>query len=301
MSACDPKDVLTYESVQANVSPSSTGGKSQSSLSLRHSPASRTTFSLGDSVLRQRNAQYCLPSLSHAAGNDSGSERVAKYLKALAAQHRCLRELFRKIHRASPSTLCSSDATAPKLITLQGLQDAALSGEISLPITSAERLLELACTCIVRKQPQGPSEKAGYVRTATEETRYVSTKDLMHKVNSDAMRVFKGDVSAEFVPGATYMDRIRTDASMPSGTGKTSRVKAMIDSTIGVSRSSALGSLGKKFSNRSGLGVVRFIGDASLLEKSKQVEYEPEALAKAWAKMRGMYLSNRLLHVCACY
>ena len=239
--------------------------------------------------MRQRNAQYSLPSLSNTAGDDSGSERVTKYLKALAAQHRCLRELFRKIHRASPSALCISDATAPTFITLQGLQDFALSGEISLPITSVERLIELARTCIVQKQPPGPFEKAGFIRAALEDekTRYVSTKDLMHKVNSDAMRVFKGDVSAEFLPGAKYMNRMRTDATMPSGAGKTSRVQAMIDSTIGVSRSSALGSLGKKFSNRN--GPVRFIEDAARSDKSKQVAYEPEALAKAWAKMRGMF------------
>jgi hypothetical protein len=206
-------------------------------------------------------------------------------------QHRCLRGLFASIHKADPSLLCPSSATAPQFITLTGLLNAARRGDVSLPITSTERLLELAHTCIVGTPSPGPSDKSASVRAAEggPPQVHVSTSKLMSKVNSDALRTFKGLSSDTPTPnmmtseGSTPAENVAVRVAVRKR-GKGSRVQDAIDVAVGESGERPGTALGKTFSDRS--SHVRFIKSAAA-EKGKNKAYAPEDLAKAWLRMRG--------------
>ena len=106
----------------------------------------------------------------------------------------------------------------------------------------------------------------------------------MSKVNSDALRTFKG-LSSELLPPTPNM--ITSEGTPAENVsvrkkGQGLRVQDVIDGAVGERPGTALG---KTFSDRS--SHVRFIKSGAAAEKGEKKAHAPEDLAKAWLRMRG--------------
>jgi len=250
------------------------------------SVASSLSFSLSSS--QTSGGSYRLPGLSQGLSltQDPQAEKVGNYLQLIAAQHRAMRLLISRVkdsygtHPADPSGV----------ISLCGLRMEAEAGNISLPITSTRTLLELAHCCIVPIVTSGAlaaQDKCIEVTRSCprQNEAYVSVSKLLHLVNSDAFRTFKGLPSVLLSRTTAAGSDERGWSWLPAPRDcrdcrdTAQRVSFAIDSAIGKQAAQELGRHAKSFAHAAG-------GLAHTRNMGVNGQYEPLLLDQAWRRLR---------------